>query len=119
MDEMYHGGKDKWKHEVKKPHAGRGAVSKTPVFGMAQRGVKNEKGKFTTHGKVSAVVVPVPDTTADTLISEAKVKVLPASSVFTDEHPVLQRPRQARVRPRSGEPLAGGVRERRCPHEHD
>lgn len=83
LDEMYHGGKDKWKHEAKKPHAGRGAVTKTPVFGAAQRGIKNDKGKFTTHGKVSAVVVP--DTTADTLISQAKVKVLPASSVFTDE----------------------------------
>src|SRR6266852_2322213 len=41
MDEMYVGGKDKWKHEVKKPKRGRGAVSKTPVLGMAQRGVKN------------------------------------------------------------------------------
>jgi transposase-like protein len=78
MDEMYHGGKDKWKHEAKKPHAGRGPVSKTPVFGMAQRG---SNGK---HSKVVAKVVS--DTKADTLIPQAKVKVLPASTVYTDEH---------------------------------
>jgi transposase len=83
LDEMYHGGKDKWKHEAKKPHAGRGAVSKTPVLGMAQRGTKNADGKFTTHGKVVAKVVP--DTKADTLIPHAKMKVLPASVVYTDE----------------------------------
>ena len=83
MDEMYVGGKDKWKHESKKPHKGRGAVSKTPVLGMAQRGTKNAKGKFVTHGKVAAVVVP--DSKADTLVPHAKMKVLPASTVYTDE----------------------------------
>lgn len=83
MDEMYHGGKDKWKHEAKKPHAGRGAVTKQPVLGMAQRGAKNDKGKFVTHGKVVAVVVP--DSKADTLVPLAKVQILPASTVYTDE----------------------------------
>ena len=78
MDEMYHGGKDRWKHEAKKPHAGRGAVSKTPILGMAQRGTDGQ------HGRVVAVVVP--DTKADTLIPQAKMKVLPASTVYTDEH---------------------------------
>lgn len=77
MDEMFVGGKDKWKHEAKRPHAGRGAISKTPVHGMVQRG---SEGK---HGKVVAKVVT--DTKADTLIPRAKMHILPASTVFTDE----------------------------------
>src|SRR6266568_2520642 len=45
MDEAYFGGKDKWKHEAKRPHAGRGPVTKTTVFGMAQRGADGKPGK--------------------------------------------------------------------------
>jgi transposase-like protein len=78
MDEMYHGGKDKWKHENKKPKIGRGAVSKTPVLGIMQRAASGEPGKV--------VAIVVPDTKADTLIPQAKLKVLPASTVYTDEH---------------------------------
>src|SRR6266571_3652305 len=83
MDEAYFGGKDKWKHEVKKPHAGRGPITKTPVFGMAQRGRKDAKGKTLAHGKV---VVKVADGSgAADLLPHAEAKVLPASTVYTDE----------------------------------
>jgi transposase-like protein len=83
-DESYWGGKDKWKHEIKKPHAGRGPVTKTTVFGMAQRGTKTPDGKkFVTTGKVVARVVDG-NSGAD-LLPEVEAKVLPASTVYTDE----------------------------------
>jgi transposase-like protein len=76
MDEAYFGGKDKWKHESKRPHAGRGPVTKTTVFGMAQRGASGSKGK---------VAVKVADgSRASDLLPHAKAKVLPASTVYTD-----------------------------------
>ena len=71
-DEAYFGGKDKWKHESKRPKIGRGPVSKTAVFGMAQRG-----------GQVVAKVVP--DAAEATLMPHVKAKVLPQSTVYTDE----------------------------------
>src|SRR5712691_1740629 len=77
MDESYFGGKDKWKHEVKKPHSGRGAVTKTPVFGIAQRGSDG------AHGKVSVRVAD--GTKATDLLPYASKKVLPASTVYTDD----------------------------------
>jgi len=77
MDESYFGGKDKWKHEAKRPHAGRGAVTKTPVFGMAQRGADGKPGK------VSVVVAD--GTKATDLLPHATKKMLPASTVYTDE----------------------------------
>jgi len=77
MDEAYFGGKDKWKHESKKPHAGRGPVSKTTVFGMAQRSASGNTGR---------VVVRVADGSgADDLLPYAVTKVLPESTVYTDE----------------------------------
>ncbi len=83
MDESYFGGKDKWKHESKKPHVGRGPVTKTTVFGMAQRGTKDADGKPLTHGKV-AVTIADGSRAAD-LLPHAQAKVLPASTVYTDE----------------------------------
>src|SRR6266567_2845725 len=77
MDESYFGGKDKWKHEVKKPHAGRGSITKTPVFGIAQRGSDG------SHGKVSVRIAD--GTKATDLLPYASKKVLPASTVYTDE----------------------------------
>jgi transposase len=83
MDEAYWGGKAKWQHESKKAHAGRGPVGKTTLFGMAQRGTKDIKGKTVTSGKV---VVRVADGSgADDLLPHAKAKILPASTVYTDE----------------------------------
>jgi transposase len=71
MDEMYVGGKatNKHKRDAFKP--------KTPVMGMVQRG---ENGN---HGQVVARVVT--DNKASTLIPQAKMKVLPASTVYTDD----------------------------------
>jgi transposase-like protein len=83
MDEAYFGGKDKWKHESKRPHVGRGPVTKTTVFGMAQRGRKDAKGKPVAHGKVSVKVAD--GSRAADLLPHAKAKVLPASTVYTDE----------------------------------
>jgi transposase len=77
MDEAYFGGKDKWKHESKNAHAGRGPVSKTTVTGIAQRG---------TDGRPGKLAVKVADGSgADDLLPHAKAKVLPASTVYTDE----------------------------------
>ncbi len=83
MDESYFGGKDKWKHESKRPHTGRGPVTKTPVFGMAQRGRKDAKGKTVAHGKVSVTVAD--GSKARDLLPHAEAKLLPASTVYTDE----------------------------------
>jgi transposase len=78
MDETYYGGKDYWKHESKKPHAGRGMVTKTTVFGAAQRGKNGSKGK---------VMAKVTDSSrAADLLPHVKEKVLPASVVYTDEY---------------------------------
>ncbi len=77
MDESYFGGKDRFKHANKRPHIGRGAVSKTTVFGMAQRGSNGSKGK---------VVAKVADgSRASDLLPHARAKVLPSSTVYTDE----------------------------------
>lgn len=50
VDEAYVGGKEKNKHEFKKRNAGRGAVGKTAVIGMRERG-----------GKTVAKVIPATD----------------------------------------------------------
>jgi transposase len=72
MDETQIGGKAKFKHQKTAQYK-----PKTTVVGMAQRG---KDGK---HGKVVAKIVP--NNKAVTLIPEAKMKVLPASTVYTDE----------------------------------
>jgi transposase-like protein len=76
MDESYFGGKDKWKHESKRPHKGTGPVTKTPVVGMVQRGPSGS-------GKVIASVAE--NTTKAHLIGQAKQRILPASTVYTDD----------------------------------
>jgi transposase-like protein len=76
MDESYFGGKDKWKHERRRAHVGTGGVTKTPVIGMVQRG-PNGTGK---------VVAKVADgMKKQHLLPHAKERILPASTVFTDE----------------------------------
>ncbi len=74
MDEAYWGGKDKWRHAGQ--HKGRGPNAKTMVFGMAQRGSNGSKGK---------VHVQVPKGNSQvTWWPVAAAKVLPASTVYTD-----------------------------------
>src|SRR6266571_6791310 len=78
MDESFFGGKDKWKHEVKRPHIGTGNVSKTTVVGMLQR------SEGSTSGKVIAKVTD--GSRASDLIPHAKSRVLPEATIYTDEY---------------------------------
>lgn len=71
-DETYIGGKESSKHDAKKLKAGRGAVGKTPVAGVRERG-----------GKV--VAKPVKRTDAATLINFVEANVAPGATVNTDE----------------------------------
>ncbi len=77
MDEAFIGGDPKW-HKAKagtsKP--GRG-TSKQPVFGMAERGTE------TRHGRIIARTVE--NTGSEALLPHVQEKVLPASTVYTDE----------------------------------
>jgi len=74
MDEMYVGGKNK---HGKRGMRGRDNDEKTPVFGMVERGGK---------GRVMAFVTP--DVKAATLFPIIAERVLPQSTVFTDEYSV-------------------------------
>jgi transposase-like protein len=72
MDEAYIGGKAKWRR-------GRGALNKTPVFGMAQRKEDDKLGQI--------AVKVVADAKMRTLMPHFRSKVLPKSVVYTDEWP--------------------------------
>jgi transposase-like protein len=81
VDEGYFGGQGKWKHHK----AGERVESnKTMVLGIAQRG----DATIEKSPKISAQVVPPGDAT---LRKHVKRRVLPASVVFTDEHPAYWR----------------------------
>ena len=73
VDEMYVGGKEGNKHEWKKQHAGRGAVGKTAVLGMRERG-----------GRTKAKPVDSVDT--GTLHRAVHESIAVGSMLHTDEH---------------------------------
>lgn len=74
LDEMYLGGKEKWKHGSKKTEGtqGRSTKTKQPIFGMIQR-----------DGE--ARILMVDDAKASTLMPIIKQFVKEHSSLFTDE----------------------------------
>ena len=85
-DEVYIGGKEKWKHQsMKTPHTqGRSTKTKTPVFGMIERSeIVNTKGENEFMSYIRAMLVEKTDrATLEPIISQFIAK---GSTVFTDE----------------------------------
>lgn len=85
-DEVYIGGKEKWKHKsMHTPHTqGRSTKTKTPVFGMLERiTLKDEHGNDVPFSIVRAMKVS--DTTSKTLLPIIGQFVERGSMVITDE----------------------------------
>ena len=85
-DEVYIGGKEKWKHKsMRTPHTqGRSTKTKTPVFGMMERTyIEDEKGDIVPMSYVHAFVVEKTDKA--TLQPIIKQFVAEGSTVITDE----------------------------------
>lgn len=85
-DEVYVGGKEKWKHEsMKTPNTqGRSTKTKTPVFGMMERtSIINTKGEEEFMSYVRAIVVEKTDSA--TLLPIIGQFVEEGSVVMTDE----------------------------------
>ena len=85
-DEVYIGGKEKWKHKsMRTPNTqGRSTKTKTPVFGMAERSfIINKKGKKEPMTYVRAIVVPKTDRA--TLQPAIEQFIEDGSHVITDE----------------------------------
>lgn len=86
LDEVYIGGKEKWKHKnMRTPKTqGRSTKTKTPVFGMMERTtIKNAKGEEELMTYVHAIVVPKTD--GDTLIPIIKQFCEEGAHLITDE----------------------------------
>jgi transposase-like protein len=77
-DESYFGPKGRNRRFGKRAGAGRSLDNKTSVFGMVERG-----------GRVVAMVTP--DAKAKTILPIIREKVLPESTVYTDEFPIYDR----------------------------
>ena len=85
-DEVYIGGKEKWKHKsMRTPKTqGRSTKTKTPVFGMMERSTfENEKGELENITYVHAFVVE--NTNRATLQPIIQQFVADGSRVITDE----------------------------------
>ena len=85
-DEVYIGGKEKWKHKsMRTPHTqGRSTKTKTPVFGLMERtSIEDEKGDVIPMSYVHAFVVDKTDKA--TLQPIIKQFVAEGSTVITDE----------------------------------
>jgi transposase len=78
MDETYVGGKRKNKHGNRGIQRGRDNDGKTPVFGMVERG-----------GRVIAKVTP--DAKAATIFPIIAERVLPQTTVYTDDYPIYDK----------------------------
>ena len=85
-DEVYIGGREKWKHQsMRTPNTqGRSTKTKTPVFGMMERKeIVNGKGKTVYMSYVHAMVVEKTDKA--TLVPIIQQFIADGSAVFTDE----------------------------------
>ncbi len=85
-DEVYIGGKEKWKHKsMKTPNTqGRSTKTKTPVFGLMERtSIVNERGEEEFMSYVHAMVVEKTD--GKTLLPIIGQFVEKGSVIFTDE----------------------------------
>ena len=85
-DEVYIGGKEKWKHKsMRTPHTqGRSTKTKTPVFGMMERStIVNANGEIENITNVHAFVVE--NTNKATLQPIIQQFVVEGSRVITDE----------------------------------
>lgn len=85
-DEVYIGGKEKWKHQsMRTPNTqGRSTKTKTPVFGMMERSsIVNAKGDVEFMSYVRAMIVEKTDRA--TLLPIIGQFISEGSTVFTDE----------------------------------
>jgi len=71
VDETFVGGKEKFKHESRKQHLGRGAIGKAAVMGLLER-----------HGEIRAEVIP--NIRRRVLQDKVREHVKPGAAVFTD-----------------------------------